>query len=60
MISNKGTSAKIFTALAQRHINIRMISQGSGELTIIVGVANEDFNDTIQAIYQAFGTEGMD
>lgn len=60
MISNKGTSAKIFTALAQRHINIRMISQGSGELTIIVGVANEDFNDTIQAIYQAFETEGMD
>lgn len=54
MISAKGTSARIFTALAKNDINIRMISQSSGELNIIVGVENEDFEDAIRAIYKDF------
>ena len=52
-----GTAAKLFTALADAGVNIRMIDQGSSELNIIVGVDNKDFNKAIQAIYSAFVEE---
>lgn len=54
MIRSKGISGKIFTALANAGINIRMITQGSSELNIIVGIENEDFDRAIEAIYRAF------
>ncbi|SCP94753.1 aspartate kinase [Anaerobium acetethylicum] len=50
----RGTAAKIFTALAQAKINIKMIDQGSSELNIIVGVEEEDFEEAIRAIYNIF------
>ena len=37
-----GTAAKLFTALAESRINVRMIDQGSSELNIIVGVDMKD------------------
>ena len=49
-----GVSAKLFTALAEKRVNIRMIDQGSSEMNIIVGVENKDFEKAIQAIYGAF------
>ncbi len=49
-----GVAAKLFTALADNGINIRMIDQGSSEINIIVGVANKDFENAIRAIYNAF------
>ena len=49
-----GVSAKLFTALAEADVNIRMIDQGSSEMNIIVGVENTDFNAAIKAIYRAF------
>ncbi len=54
MVRRKGIAAKVFTALAQADINIRMIDQGSGELNIIVGVDNVDYEKAIQALYAAF------
>lgn len=54
MIQTKGTSAKIFTALANKGVNIRMITQGSSELNIIVGIENKDFEKAISSIYEAF------
>ncbi len=54
MINTKGISAKIFTALANGGVNIRMITQGSSELNIIVGIENGDFEKAISAIYEAF------
>ncbi len=54
MISNVGTAAKIFVALAEEKINIRMIDQGSSEMNIIVGVETADFERAIRAIYHAF------
>lgn len=54
MINTKGISAKIFTALANKGVNIRMITQGSSELNIIVGIENIDFKKAIAAIYDAF------
>jgi len=49
-----GTAAKLFGALAEAGINIRMIDQGSSELNIIVGVENADFERAVQAIYAGF------
>ena len=54
MRSMRGTAGRIFSALAYANINIRMIDQGSSELNIIVGVANEDFETAIRAIYHMF------
>lgn len=54
MISTKGISARIFTALSQNNVNIRMISQGSSEINIIIGIENKDFEPAIRAIYEAF------
>ena len=54
MIKTKGISSRIFGALAKEGINIRMISQGSSEMNIIVGIENDDFEKAIPAIYQAF------
>ncbi len=54
MIKTKGISAKVFGALAQDGINVRMITQGSSELNIIVGIENDDFERAIKAIYKAF------
>lgn len=54
MVNKKGTSAKVFSALGDNNINIRMISQGSSELNIIVGVAESDFEKSIKSIYEIF------
>lgn len=54
MSRRPGVSAKLFTALAESGVNIRMIDQGSSEMNIIVGVENKDFNTSIKAIYNAF------
>ena len=54
MSQRTGTSAKLFTALAENKVNIRMIDQGSSELNIIVGVENSQFEAAIKAIYKAF------
>ena len=54
MANNIGTSARLFNALANAHVNVIMIDQGSSELNIIVGVDNEDYTKCIEAIYNEF------
>lgn len=54
MKSARGTAAILFTALADARVNIKMIDQGSSELNIIIGVAEEDFEVAMKAIYNAF------
>ena len=46
-----GVAAKVFQALADNGINIRMINQGSSEISIIIGVENSDYDAAIRAIY---------
>lgn len=58
MAKRRGTAARLFTALAQAEVNIRMIDQGSSEMNIIVGVNNKDFETSVRAIYAAFVTDG--
>ncbi len=56
MKATRGTSGRIFSALAHANVNVRMIDQGSSELNIIIGVRNHDFDNAIKAIYDIFVT----
>ncbi len=56
MAHTPGMAARLFSALAEARINIRMIDQGSSELNIIVGVEADDFDNAVRAIYKAFVT----
>ena len=56
MRATRGTSGRIFSALAHANVNVKMIDQGSSELNIIIGVRNHDFNAAIRAIYDIFVT----
>ena len=49
-----GISGRIFAALGQAGINIRVINQGPDELNIIFGVDNKDFAEAIRVLYNSF------
>ncbi len=49
----KGIAARIFQSITDAGVNIRMIDQGSSELNIIIGVAEEDYEAAIRSIYKA-------
>lgn len=54
MSRRAGTSGRIFGCLGEAGINIRMITQSSQEISIIVGVNNADFDRAINVIYDNF------
>ena len=56
MRATRGTSGRIFSALAHANVNVKMIDQGSSELNIIIGVRNHDFDTAVRAIYDIFVT----
>ena len=56
MVRSPGISGKLLGALGENRVNIRMISQGAEELSIIVGVENTDFEKTIRVLYDSFMT----
>ena len=60
MANKKGVAVKVFDALSQADINVRMIDQGSSEINILIGIENEDFEKGINAIYNSFSDEYLD
>ena len=54
MRATRGTSGRLFSALAHANVNVKMIDQGSSELNIIIGVRNHDFQPAIKAVYDIF------
>ena len=54
MVKAKGTAARVFDAISNAGVNIRMIDQGSSEISIIVGVEEHDFDKALKAIYSEF------
>ncbi len=54
MVFRPGISGRLFAALGENRINIRMIAQGAEELTILMGVADADFERTIKVLYDSF------
>ena len=57
MANRPGISGKLFAALGESGINIRMINQGPDELNIIFGVDNKDFKEAIRVLYNSFITK---
>lgn len=51
MVTKTGISGRIFGTVGLANINIKMITQGAKELTIIMGVSNKDFENAIRVIY---------
>ena len=54
MANKPGMSGRLFAALGNNDVNIRLISQASRELNIIVGVNNEDFEKVVNILYNSF------
>ena len=54
MAFRPGISGKIFAALGESGINIRIINQGPDEVNIIFGVDNQDFEAAIKVLYNSF------
>ncbi|MBK8970052.1 MAG: aspartate kinase [Hahellaceae bacterium] len=49
-----GVAAKVFAALRDAGVNVRVINQGASEINLIIGVASKDYEKALQAIYNAF------
>jgi len=49
-----GVSSRLFSALANAGVNVRIIDQGASEISIIVGVSAADLGKGMRAIYDAF------
>ncbi len=49
-----GIAGRVFTALGNAGVNLRVIDQGSSEINIIVGISDDDLEKAIKAIYYEF------
>jgi len=54
MKGTPGVSAKIFSAVAERGINVVMTAQGGSEMNISFVVKSEDSEEAVRAIHDAF------
>jgi aspartate kinase len=54
MAHRTGVASRLFLALSQAGVNVRIIDQGASELSIIVGVDAADLPTGIKSIYDAF------
>ena len=54
MMHTVGIASRVTKALARNGINIRMINQGSSEVSIMFGVSENDVDKAIISIYDEF------
>jgi aspartokinase len=54
MKGTPGVASKVFTAVAEKGINVRMIAQGSSELNISFVVKERDADEAVRAVHEAF------
>jgi aspartate kinase len=52
-----GVAGRLFAALKAASVNVRMISQGASEINIIIGVAAQDYETAVRAIYHEFAAD---
>jgi len=66
MKGTPGVASRIFTAIAKKGINVRMIAQGSSELNISFVVKETDGEEAVRAVHEEFeldknlGTTGFE
>jgi len=51
MARQVGMASRVFKALAEARVNVRIIDQGASELNIIIGVGNADYERAIRSLY---------
>jgi aspartate kinase len=54
LVHKIGFLAKATTALAKAHVNIKMVNQGSSEMSIIFGIDATDEKKAVEALYREF------
>lgn len=54
MAYRPGVSGRLFKALGDNNINIRMIEQGADEINIMVGVEDHNFEKAIRVLYHSY------
>ena len=54
MKGKPGITGKLFAALGEAGINIRVINQGPDELNVVLGVENRNFAQAIRVLYHSF------
>jgi len=58
MAKSVGIAAKVFIALRDAGVNVRVINQGASELNIIIGVVPEEYEKALRALYSGFVDSG--
>ena len=53
MAKRSGVCGKIFAALGEKSINVKLLAQGPSELNIIIGVNQADYENTLKALYES-------
>ncbi len=54
MKGTPGVAARIFTAVAKRRLNVRMVAQGSSEYNVSFVVSHKDGPEAVRAIHEEF------
>jgi aspartate kinase len=54
LIHKIGVLAQAADALSRAHVNIKMVNQGSSEMSIIFGIDSSDENKAVNALYNEF------
>ncbi len=54
MKGTPGVAARIFTAVAKRKVNVRMVAQGSSEYNVSFVVSHKDGPEAVRAIHEDF------
>ena len=54
MKGSPGVAARVFTAVAKRNVNVRMIAQGTSEYNISFVVSDVDGPETVRALHDEF------
>ena len=54
MAQRVGIAARLFSALADAEVNVRVVDQGASRINVIVGVEEADLKKALVAIYRAF------
>lgn len=59
MAGKVGICSTVFGILGKNGINVRLTSQAPDELTIIVGIAESDYEKAIAALYDGLSADGL-
>ena len=54
MVRTVGIASKIFSALKEADVNVRIINQGASEMNIIFGISSKEYEKAVRALYAAF------